>query len=369
MFLKSILPNLQENILLADHTTFRIGGAAKYFFVAKNRQDFIAAIRAAKENSVPFFVMGGGSNLLASDEGFDGLIIKVQSDSSSVVLRSETTKDLKKIKIAVEAGVLFGKIIMETVKNNFSGAEWGFGIPGTIGGAICGNAGRLGQDISSVVESVKVLDENLNEKIIPASECGFDYRESRFKKTGEIILEAQLVFEKKNKSLIDKVLAQAKEVVFHSPPFPSAGCVFKNYKVGMVKLAAGASRFRPPTPALRLASDLRPLNSMADANQGSSRRPSLNTPAADSLLSSHPELAPRVRAGKIGVGHLIDRCGLKGRRIGGAKIWEGHANYIVNLGGAKATNVLALMKLCKEAVQEKYGIKLEEEAGFLGFQA
>lgn len=360
MSLKSKIENLQENILLANHTTFRIGGPAKYFVAVKSQKEFLAVIRAAKESGAPFYILGGGSNTLAADEGFEGLIIRCQIPNFQCQIDGE------KMKIACDAGVPLAKIIIETTKASYSGAEWGFGIPGTVAGAIFGNAGRLGQDISQVVRRVKILDENLDEKTLEFEECGFSYRQSFFKKTGAIILEAELEFMKKEQSAVGEVLAKAKDVVLHSPPFPSAGCVFKNYEVGVGESAAGAFRFRPPTPALRLAPDLRPLNSEAEANQGSPRRPSLNAPAADSLLFGHPELAPRVRGGKIGVGHLIDQCGLKGRQTGGAKIWDSHANYIVNLGGAKAADVLALIKLCKETVKEKYNIELEEEIRHLG---
>ncbi len=313
MNLKSKLPNLQENVLLANHTTFRIGGAAKYFFVAESREDFISAVRSANEEEAPFFILGGGSNLLVADEGFDGLVIKVKN------LKLEVKSFGDKLKIICESGVPFGKIILESANQGYSGAEWGFGIPGTIGGAIFGNAGRLGQAISQVVKSVRVLDKNLNEKEILAAECEFGYRESRFKKTEEIILGATLVFKKKEKFLIEQVLSEAKEVVKHAPPYPSAGCAFKNYIV----------------------------------NENSK------------LLQNHPELTDRIRSGKLGVGYLIDRCGLKGRQIGGAKIWEGHANYIVNVGGAKAADVLSLIKLCKNGVKNKFEIDLDEEIRYL----
>lgn len=188
--MNSELANLQKNISLANHTTFRIGGKARYFMAVRNSEELMAAVKWAKDNSLSFFILGGGSNLLVSDDGFNGLVIKMQSDSLSVVLRStfaplsmnSTTKDLEKMKIIVDAGVPFGRIIMETVKGGFSGAEWGFGIPGTIGGAICGNAGRLGQAIARVVANVTVLDENLKVKTLSKSECDFGYRESRFKK-------------------------------------------------------------------------------------------------------------------------------------------------------------------------------------------
>ncbi len=298
---------------MANHTTFRIGGAAKYFCVVKSSDEFLAVARAAKENNIPFYILGGGSNLLVADEGFDGLVIKIKNEKLKIKNENE------KLKIICEAGVPFAKVILESTRQGYSGAEWGFGIPGTIGGAIFGNAGRLGQSISQVVVSVKILDKDLNEKIISSGECGFSYRESRFKRTCEIILEADLEFQKKDGNSIEELLNKAKQVIKKSPPFPSAGCAFKNHQ---------------------LKED-------------------------DVLLRSYPELSQRVKGGKIGVGYLIEQCGLKGKQIGGAQIWEGHANYIVNIDGAKAKDVLALIKLCKETVKEKFAINLEEEIRFL----
>jgi len=315
MFLESKPENLQENISLAKHTTFRIGGPARYFTLAKNNEELIEAVKWTKENSSPFFILGGGSNLLVSDEGFNGLVIKVSS------FKFQVSSFDSKCKIECDAGVPFGKIILETVKNSFSGAEWGFGIPGTIGGALCGNAGRLGQDISKIVQEITILDADLNIKKLTREECEFDYRHSRFKETREIILSAVLEFTKKDQMAIDEVLNEAKVVVKHSPPFSSAGCIFKNYRT------------------------------MGEQ---------------DELLKNHPELAGRVRGGKLGVGFLIDRCGLSGRQIGGAKIWEGHANYIVNIGDAKAKDVLELISLVKKSVKEKWGIELEDEVRYFG---
>jgi UDP-N-acetylmuramate dehydrogenase len=135
-------------------------------------------------------------------------------------------------------------------------------------------------------------------------------------------LSAQLVFEKKEQKLIDEVINEAKIVVRAHPPFPSAGCIFKNYEL----------------------------------KNGNGE-----------LLKNYPELKWRERKGKIGVGYLIDQCGLKGKQIGGAKIWEGHANYIVNVGGAMAKDVISLINLSKDSVKEKFGIEMQEEIKILGF--
>ena len=309
-----VLKNLQENIILANHTTFRLGGPARYFFEAATKEDLKEVIRWAKENNLRYFILGGGSNLLVSDKGFDGLIIKNKLSATNFEEQDEI------LKVKAETGVFLSTLVIQTTKKGFSGLEWAFGIPGTLGGAIYGNAHRVGRDMTMVVEKVEILDENLNEKKISRQECEFDYGQSRFKKTGEVILSADLIFRKQPLEVIENVLNQAKEVTRGHPPFPSAGCIFANYKL---------------------------------KNQN------------DDLLLRYPELASRVREGKIGVGYLIDQCGLKGRQQGNAKIWEGHANYIVNFNNATTQDVLALIDICKKAVKEKFGVNLEEETRYL----
>lgn len=297
--------DLQRDILLSKFTTFRIGGPAKYFFVATDTDELSGALSWAKKESLPYFVLGGGSNILFSDKGFDGLIIKYGPAGI------EYFEEEGFLRAKADSGASFAKLILETTRKGYSGIEWGFGIPGTVGGAICGNAGRLGQDFSGVVEKVTVLGN----KELSKKECEFDYRESRFKRTGEIILKAELIFQKKDPTRIEEVLNQAKKVTFDAPRFPSAGCVFKNYKLK----------------------------------------------ENDELLKNHPELAGRVRGGKLGVGYLIDQCAMAGRKIGGAQIWPGHANYIVNAQDAKAADILELISEVKKEVKNKYGIELEEE--------
>jgi len=306
----------QRNILMANHTTFRIGGPAKYFFVAQTNEELIESLKWTKQNKIEYFILGGGSNLLVSDKGFDGLVIKYQCSNFKI------KKNRSECIVEAEAGTPLIKIILETTKNGYSGAEWGFGIPGTVGGAICGNAGRLGQDISQVVEKVLILDESLQEVELKKEDCGFSYRESLFKKKNWIILSIKMIFEKKEQNRIDEVLNEAKIVVRAHPPFPSPGCIFKNYEI---KIDNGA------------------------------------------LIMKHPELRLRERKGKIGAGYLIDECGIKGNQIGGAKIWESHANYIVNVADAKSSDVITLIDLCKRSVKEKFGVELEEEIRLLGF--
>jgi len=289
------LPGLQKNIELASYTTFRIGGPADYFFVAKAKEDLIRAVKAAKEFKLPFFVLAGGSNLLISDKGFRG--IAIQNKASRFKLMDT--------KISVEAGLMLRDLMPILVENELGGLEWVAGIPGTVGGAIRGNAGAFGKSMADTIDSVEILEVKSEIKIkkYRTEDCGFNYRDSIFKKRDNlIILSAEIKLEKKDKKEIQENIKRFLNYRKEKQPmnFPSAGSIFKN-----------------------------PEDSSA--------------------------------------GRLIEDCGLKGKKIGQAQISEKHANFIINLGEAKAEDILKLINLAKEKVKEKFGIELEEEIQFLGF--
>ena len=151
--IKHKLPNIQENVLLADYTTFKIGGPAKYFFIAENEKEIKKAVETAKELNLKYFILGGGSNVLISDKGFDGIIIKVESRKLKVESRKPESKT-----IYADAGTKLGTLVKYSVEKNLTGMEWAAGIPGTLGGAIRGNAGAFNYSISDFVKTVKVLD-------------------------------------------------------------------------------------------------------------------------------------------------------------------------------------------------------------------
>lgn len=216
---------VKENESLKNHSTFRIGGPARYFCVAKSKEEILEAINFAKEKSLPFFVFGGGSNILFRDEGFDGVAIKSQ-------ISNIKTQNLI---ITASSGTPFAQVIMKSIEAELTGLEWGIGIPGTIGGCVAGNCGAYGHDISELVKNVKTLD-----KEYPKDKCGFSYRESRFKSPkapntalgqGEIILEIELELKKgdkdKSKNEIKSIITNRKGKI---PPYPSIGCIFKNPK-------------------------------------------------------------------------------------------------------------------------------------------
>jgi len=183
------LNGIKKNILLSSYTTLGIGGQAKYFFVAKDTESIIKAVQVAKEYKLDFFILGGGSNLLISDKGFDGLVIKTENR------RIEQNK----LEILAGAGVLLSQLVRLSERAELTGLEWAAGIPGTVGGAIRGNSGAFGRSISTVIQEIKVLE--LDSEIIIRKylrdQCLFDYRDSIFKQNKNlVILEARLTLEK-----------------------------------------------------------------------------------------------------------------------------------------------------------------------------
>lgn len=296
MKIEEILPEIKENVFLKNYTTFKIGGRAKYFFVAKNKNNLIKSIILAKKFNLPFFILGGGSNLLVADEGFNGLVIKNEADNFKI----------EKEKIFAESGAKLDKIIFVAIEAGLSGLEKGSGIPGTVGGAVFGNSGLGRGDwaIGDVVEKVEILMPNGKIKKFSKKWFSFDYRFSKLKEIKNkklIILEVILKLKKGEKIFLREVRKKIlKKRAEHIPLGFSAGCIFKN----------------PPD---------------------------------------------------FFAGELIEKCGLKGKRIGDVKISEKHANFIINLGNGKAKDVKKLIDLAKKEVKNKFGITLEEEIQYLGF--
>lgn len=296
--IKSFLKRIEKDVLLKEHTTFRIGGRAKYFYLAKNKNDFIGAISGAKERKIKFFILGGGSNTLASDGGFGGVVIKFYNPDSKVRIKSKSRNP----EIFTEACLPLAKLVNFTIKNNLSGLEWAVGIPGTVGGAIFGNAGAFGESMKNIIDKVETFGVKSGKiRFFDKKHCGFSYRKSIFKKNKHLaILSAEFRFKKDRKdrinSRIKKFLDHRK---LHQPlDLPSAGSIFINFD---------------------------------------------NRPAAK----------------------LIEECGLKGKKTGKAEISKKHANFIVNSGGASSKDVIKLINLAKKTVKRKFGIALEEEIQYL----
>ncbi|MCX6759149.1 MAG: UDP-N-acetylmuramate dehydrogenase [Candidatus Nealsonbacteria bacterium] len=319
----------QKNVSLKNYTTFKIGGMAKYFFKVRTKEDLIKAVNTAKKLKLPFFVLGGGSNLLVSDKGYDGIAIKIKNEKLKIKNKNKKFKN-----IYCEAGVLLGEIVDLAIQNNLTGLEWAIGIPGTVGGAVFGNAGAFQKSMKDIVKEVEVLDaKDLRFKIYDFKKCKFGYRNSVFKrKKNLIILSVVFKLKKEKKSEIKKKIKKCLNYKKERQPldYPSAGSIFKN-------------------PSGFSAGEL----------------------GEESKLSSSPFAAARQgeedesSSSTIAAAWLIEKCGLKGKIIGQAKISEKHANFIVNLGNARAKDVKKLINLIKKEVKKKFGVLLDEEIQFL----
>jgi len=316
--LKNVLPEIKENISLKDYSTFRIGGIAKYFLIAKNKEELKIAIKKAKELKIPFKLLGAGSNTLIDSNGFDGLVIVFKSAPKSEDFIIQTENDFCVVQVEASWPLFF--LVSEAEKNSLTGLEWAVMIPGTLGGAINGNAGAFGQSIGEQVIEVEVLeinDDSIQEKVLQNQDCDFRYRFSVFKNNPNfLILSAKIKLKKGDGEAIKE---QVKENLAHRqgkhPKGFSVGSIFKNY-TGEI---------------------------------------------SEAILNEYSDLKNMLSKGQVPAGYLIDQCGLKGKTIGGAKVSDEHANFIINNNNASSDDVLMLIDLIKKEVQNKFGIVLEEE--------
>lgn len=307
--------DIRENISLSPLTSFRIGGNAKYFVQVKTIEELNEALDFAKEKNLDFYVIGSGTNLLVSDNGFSGLIIQMKMNEISV------HENL----LEVEVGAPLIKAINFSAENGLSGIEPLAGIPGTIGGAVRGNAGAFGTEISSVTKSVKALDwENRSIVEFSFDECDFSYRSSVFKKNKNlIVISATLELKKGN---IESVKEKTKETILRRA----------NRGLHGVK-SAGSYFMNPVVTDEKLLSEF-------EKDSGSLARNST-----------------------LPAGWIIENAGLLGKQIGGAQVSPAHANYVINAGEAKAEDVIMLVSFIKQQVRDKFGIQLREEVNYLGF--
>lgn len=220
--LKTILP--EEQILLNEpmkkHTTFRVGGNAEYFLIAKTEEQIKSILKIAKDNSIPIFILGNGSNLLVLDGGIEGIVLKVDIDYI----------ELEENVLKVGAGTLLSKISSFATKNSLGGFEFASGIPGTLGGAIKMNAGAYGGEMKDVVVSTRYMDFNGDIYEIENNEHEFSYRHSRFTtNTDEIILSSEIKLQADDIENIKSKIAEYREKRTTKQPlsFPSAGSTFK----------------------------------------------------------------------------------------------------------------------------------------------
>lgn len=306
---------IQENIPLAPYTTLKLGGDARFFCLVRTQAELKEALAYTNKQHLKIFILAGGSNLIVSDNGFDGLVIKIEIDG----YRFEDEK------LISGPSTLMETLVDESAKRGLAGLEWAGGLPGTFGGAIRGNAGAFQGEIKDSIISVKSVDYAVN--IIERSngECKFEYRGSIFKqKPDEIIIEGTLQLKIGDK---DKLIAIANDhrqyrKQKHPLEFPNAGSIFKNTAVEKV----------PPEIL----------------------------PQFQNVIKTDP--FPVVPTAKI-----IADAGLAGEQIGNVQISTKHTNYMVNLGSAKANDLVDLIKKARQVVKQKFNIDLEVEPQLVGF--
>jgi len=303
---------VQENVPLAPLTTFQVGGNARYFFEATTDSDIHRAVMWAQEQGVPFVVIAGGSNILWSDAGFDGLVVRICTMDYA----------FDKGVLHVGAGCDLLTIIRLAAERRLGGWEKLAGIPGSVGGAIRGNAGAFGSEIKDFITTIEAFNVRTHEtKTFLPPEAAFAYRNSYFKAHPEwIILRASFVLNVigagEGESLITNTIAERERR--HLQNVKAAGSYFMN-------------------------------------------------PVAPDAIRRQFEEEKKVtaREGRVPAGWLIEKAGMKGQTVGGAQASEQHPNYIINTGTAAAADVLALADKIKSAVKEQFGVTLQEEAVYL----
>jgi len=313
---------VQENVPLSKYTTFRIGGEAKFFCFAKTDEELKGALEFAAKNNLKQFILGGGSNLLVSDKGFDGLVIKY-AISGTKYLGNET--------VEANAGTFLASLITEAIRDDLKGLEWAAGIPGTVGGAISNNSGAYRSAMSDFLIDLEVLEKDeksgsWKEKKMKKEDCAYEYRNSIFKCNKKyIILKAKFRLEKGNaeeskKLVLEHIGDRAKKQPL---TFPNAGCIFKN--------------------------------------------PVVDEKYMEKALKEYPELETIAKGNCIPVWWFINTLKLSGKKIGGVEISPKHGNFLINSANGKAEDVVILISLIKQKVRDNFGVQLHEEIEYVGF--
>jgi UDP-N-acetylmuramate dehydrogenase len=294
---------LEEQAPLAPLTTFKVGGAAEFFLKAERAEEVRRAIRAAREHGVPVTVLGGGSNVLVADEGVRGLVIRMHGGE---------VRQIDGGLIRADAGVTINGLVRWTITHGLAGLEAWAGTPGTVGGAIFGNAHFQGRNISEFVDRVTLVTPDGQIVDVAAADMEFAYDYSRLHRTHESVLSADFHATAGDPERLRSIARESLAYRKRTQPLamPSAGCIFQN-----------------------------------------------PDPARDRVPDGIPWSA----------GALVDRAGLKGAREGAARVSPTHANFIVNEGEATAADVRRLIERCKDEVWRQFGVRLREEIVYLGF--
>jgi len=298
LFLQALGKSLKKSVSLSQYSSFRIGGEADYFFEAASPQELASAVMLARECSLPYYVIGEGCNLLFDDEGFRGLIVK---NGVKGIRHERETEEIE-----VLSGTLLKDMVRFCLEEELSGFEFLAGIPGTVGGAVFGNAGAFGKSIGDFLKEAYLLNIKGEEVGVKKDYFSFSYRHSYLKQKQDLLLKALFELRRGEREKIEKKIEKnlEKRREKHPPEETAyAGSYFKN----------------PFLPDGK----------------------------------------------KVPAGHLLDQVGAKDMKVGDAAVHHIHANFVINLGKASARDVLTLASELKRCVKEKFGIALEQEVTFL----
>jgi UDP-N-acetylmuramate dehydrogenase len=298
--------NFQENVPLKQYTSFKIGGPALFFCEPKNDEEIIESLSFAEDNNLPSFILGLGANILVSDDGFQGLVIRQRNAKISI----------KGNVVTAESGVTVEELINTTIAENLIGTEDFSGIPSTVGGALYINLHYFDAFIANFVREAIILNKDeLKTELVDQSWFNFGYDNSKLKKDRNyMLLKACFELNKVDDYQKHEAIGKSKEIIrtrhYKYPSDPSVGSIFQNLTSDEQKL------FNLPTRS---------------------------------------------------VAYLIDVCGLKGTRVGDALLSHRHSNMIVNVGDAKAQHVIELAQIINEKVKERFGADLRFEVQMVGF--
>jgi len=350
--------HIARNVSLASYTTFELGGPARYFVSAHGEEELRDALAFARELSLPLFVLGGGSNLVVADRGFDGLVVHIRSRGVQTHKKGSLTL------LEVEAGEAWDPFVERTVNAGLAGLECLSGIPGSVGATPIQNVGAYGQEVAQTIVSVRTLDATTGEiRTRLPSECGFRYRHSIFK---EPSASAEIV------TRVTFGLAEGPPTIRYPELERALGGATQSLAVvraKVIELRRSKSMVIDPTDENRRSAGsffTNPIVDPAMADEVARRA------LADGIITDPKEM-PRFPEGarvKLSAGWLIERAGMvKGTRRGNVGISSKHALGLVHHGGGSATELVALAREVVAAVRHKFGVTLVPEPVLLGFGA
>ena len=293
---------VQRHAPLAPLTTFKVGGPADWLVDAPTADALLATLRVAARHHVRVTLLGGGSNVLVSDDGIRGVVVRMHGG---------VVREVADDRVRADAGVTINGLVRWTILHGFSGLEAWAGTPGTVGGAVFGNAHFKGRLIGELIASVRLATMSGDVSEVPVDAMEFGYDRSRLQRTREVVLSADFRAGAGDPAALRAVARESLAYRKRTQPLEaaSAGCIFQT-----------------PDPAFDRVPDGMPWSA----------------------------------------GALVDRAGLKGARQGAARVSPTHGNFIVNDGGATATEIKTLIEQCREAVRATFGVELRDEIVYLG---